>query len=207
MSTGRCNERNGPYDDCDLVATAVCLGGRIIRCGGGNDGQGKMVHRLGAGFVVAPAVAVAVPVSVPVVTARRGAGAGARSGAIPAAAGARRRGRERRWRRQQSFRGEGLLVLGDVGLRVPVVEVAGGAVDQAAPRLRHRRVVRRVAWGRGSRHRYCRQIWNDIWSPARTGANSPAEARLRRVGGGRAAARTGDERGEGSSLFVSLCPR
>lgn len=127
----------------------------------------------GVVFVVAPAVAVAVPV----VAARRGAGAGSgsgtvpavagtRAGTVPAAAGARRRRRKRRRRRQLIFGEQGLLVLGDVGVRVPVVEVAGGAVDQPAPRLRQRRVIRRVPWGGGSCH-CCRQIWSDTLSPAR----------------------------------------
>ena len=125
---------------------------------------------------------VAVAVVVPVFTPRRCArtGAGARSGTVSTvpAAGARRRRRERRGRRELSFRRHGLLVLGDVGIRIPVVEVAGGAVHQPAPRLRHRRVVRRVPWGRGSRHR-CRQIWANTWSPARARADSPAEGQVR----------------------------
>lgn len=43
------------------------------------------------------------------------------------------------------------VVLGDPGLRVPEVEVAGVAVDEALPGLGQRRIWRRVA---GSRRRH-----------------------------------------------------
>lgn len=97
-------------------------------------------------LVVAP-VTITVAVAVPVVAPGRGAGAG--SGPVAAVAAPGRRGRQRgRRRRELVLGGDGLLVLRDVGLRVPVVEVAGGAVDEAAPRLGQRRVVRRVPRGR-----------------------------------------------------------
>lgn len=113
--------------------------------------------------VVAP---VAVPVAIPVVAPRRGAGSGAVAAVAVsvASAGAGRRRGERRGRRELVLGRQRLLVLGDVGLRVPVVEVAGGAVDEPAPRLGERRVVRRVPRrGRGGPCRHLhRRIWPDL---------------------------------------------
>lgn len=100
-------------------------------------------------IVVAPvAVAVTVTLAVPVISPGRSAGSGPRPRPVPTAAVVRRRGRER-WRWRELVLGRhGALVLRHVGIRIPVVEVAGGAVDEAAPRLGQRRVLRRVPWAR-----------------------------------------------------------
>jgi hypothetical protein len=89
-----------------------------------------------------------VAVAVPVVAPGRGAGSG--PGPVPTVTApvVRRWGRERRRGRELVLRWQGALVLRHVCLRIPVVEVAGGAVDEAAPRLGQRRVLRRVPWGR-----------------------------------------------------------
>jgi len=95
-------------------------------------------------LVVAP---VTVTVAVPVVAPGWGAGSG--SGPVAAVAAPWRRGWQRRRRREElALGGHRPLVLRDVRLRVPVVEVAGGAVDEAAPRLGQRRVIRGVPRGR-----------------------------------------------------------
>lgn len=156
LRLNRCADVPNSYRDSDLMAAAVRLGGWIIGDGGGS--RSRMVvgrRRLGGRvLVVAP---VAVTVAVPVVAPGRGAG----SGPVAAVAAPGRRWRQGRGRRELVLGGLGPLVLRDVGLRVPVVEVAGGAVDEAAPRLGQRRVVRRVPRGRApgraspARHR----IW------------------------------------------------
>ena len=78
--------------------------------------------------------------------------------------GERERERSRRARRERARGRQGLLVLGEAGLRVPVVEVAGGAVDEPAPRLGERRGGRRVPRrGRGGPCRHLhRRIWPDL---------------------------------------------
>ena len=59
-------------------------------------------------------------------------------------------GRGRRRSGGDGGRGAGGSVVGDgLGLRVPEVEVAGGAVDEAPPGLGQRRIWRRVARRRG----------------------------------------------------------
>lgn len=93
-------------------------------------------------------VAVAVVVAIGVMV--EGGGGGDEGGGLGGRAG-RGRGEQRRGRRGQLLL-EGPLVLGDVGLGVPVVEVPRAPVHQPPPRLRQRRILRRVSRRRPAPH-------------------------------------------------------
>lgn len=54
-----------------------------------------------------------------------------------------RRGRRQEWRRRRELIGWA-FVLGDVGVRVPIVKVAGASVHQRPPRFGQSRVIRSV---------------------------------------------------------------
>lgn len=60
--------------------------------------------------------------------------------------------RKRRWRAELVLGREGALVLRDVGLWIPVVQVAGASIDEPSPWLRQSGVLRRVARRRSSSH-------------------------------------------------------